>query len=175
MTTQLLIIRIASACLLLSSATISVAKAQDGMSGCEAALAEEMTVSDTSQIVDIVKTVFVAAGADDVAKFDSLIAPGFYLYDGGVRFDGDSIMGLIKRLHAAGARYEWNVTQPDVHVTGSTAWVAHVNRGSVTDSSGSTKPVTWLESAFLQKDGGGWKIVFMHSTRAPAARPAQGQ
>lgn len=157
MTHQLLrITQVASACALLSGASLSVAHAQDvAVSGAE-----------QTRIVDILKTVFVAARTDDVARFDSLIAPGFYLYDGGVRFDGDSIIGFIKRLHAAGARYEWNVTQPDVHVTGNTAWVAYVNRGSVTDSSG-TKPVTWLESAVLEKEARGWKIVFMHSTRAP--------
>src|SRR5271156_5325499 len=78
--------------------------------------------SDSAQIVNVIRTVFVAAQTDDVAKFDSIIAPGFYLYDGGARFNGDSIMGLIKALHAAGKRYEWNVTEPDVHVHGTTAW-----------------------------------------------------
>jgi hypothetical protein len=27
----------------------------------------------------------------------------------------------------------------------------------------------WLESAFLEKQSGTWKIVFMHSTRVPMA------
>jgi hypothetical protein len=29
-------------------------------------------------------------------------------------------------------------------------------------------PQQWLESAFLQKEEGTWKIVFMHSTRVPS-------
>jgi SnoaL-like domain len=120
--------------------------------------------SDSAQIVNVIRTVFVAAQTDDVAKFDSIIAPGFYLYDGGARFNGDSIMGLIKALHAAGKRYEWNVTEPDVHVHGTTAWVAYVNRGSVGDASAMV-PQQWLESGVLEKRDGVWKIVFMHSTR----------
>jgi hypothetical protein len=75
-------------------------------------------------------------------------------------------MALIKQLHAAGKRYEWNVTQPDVHISGNTAWIAYVNQGSLSDAS-STMDQTWLESAFLQKQEGVWKIVFMHSTRVP--------
>jgi hypothetical protein len=124
--------------------------------------------SDQKQVVDTVSTIFTAARADDVAKFDSVIAPGFYIFDVGARFNGDTIMASIKALHAAGKRYEWNVTEPDVHITGNTAWIAYVNKGSISDASG-TLNQNWLESAFLEKQAGTWKIVFMHSTRVPVA------
>jgi ketosteroid isomerase-like protein len=77
-------------------------------------------------------------------------------------------MALIKAQHAAGKRYEWNVTEPDVHISGETAWIAYVNKGSITDASGTVNQ-KWLESAFLEKQAGHWKIVFMHSTRVPIA------
>ena len=124
--------------------------------------------SDQRQVVDTVSTIFTAARADDVAKFDSVIASDFYIFDGGARFNGDSIMALIKAQHAAGKRYEWNVTEPDVHISGNTAWIAYVNKGSITDASGTVNQ-NWLESAFLEKQAGTWKIVFMHSTRVPVA------
>ena len=89
----------------------------------------------------------------------------------GARLDGDAIMTLMKAQHAKGRGYEWNVTEPDVHVIGDTAWIAYVNKGAVKDVSG-TKAESWLESAFLEKRGEVWKIVFMHSTRVPAAPPA---
>ena len=73
-------------------------------------------------------------------------------------------MAFIKAQHAAGKRYEWNVTEPDVHISGDTAWIAYLNKGSITDASGTAKQ-NWLESAFLEKRAGNWKIVFMHSTR----------
>jgi ketosteroid isomerase-like protein len=124
--------------------------------------------SDQTQVVDTVSTIFTAARADDVAKFDSVIASDFYIFDGGARFNGDSIIALIKAQHAAGKRYEWNVTEPDVHISGNTAWIAYVNKGSITDASGTVNQ-NWLESAFLEKQAGTWKIVFMHSTRVPMA------
>jgi Domain of unknown function (DUF4440) len=123
-------------------------------------------VSDQRQVVDTVNTIFTAARVDDVAKFDSVIASDFYMFDGGARFNGDTIMAFIKAQHAAGKRYEWNVTDPDVHISGSAAWVAYVNKGSITDASGTVNQ-NWLESAFLEKQAGTWKIVFMHSTRVP--------
>jgi hypothetical protein len=129
---------------------------------------QKSLTSDQKQVVDTVRTIFSAARADDVAKFDSVIAPGFYMFDVGARFNGDTIMASIKALHAAGKRYEWNVTEPDVHITGNTAWIAYVNKGSISDASG-TLNQNWLESAFLEKQAGTWKIVFMHSTRVPVA------
>ena len=123
--------------------------------------------ADQAQIIDTVSTIFAAARTDDVAKFDSVIASGFYIYDVGVRFNGDSVMAGIKAQHAAGMHYEWNVTEPDVHISGKTAWIAYVNKGSITDASGTAVNQNWLESAFLEKQAGVWKIVFMHSTRVP--------
>ena len=118
------------------------------------------------EVINTLSTVFAAAATDDPAKFDSVIAPGFYIFDGGLRFNGDTIMAFIKAQHAAGKHYEWNVTEPDVHISGDTAWIAYVNKGSITDASGTTR-LRWLESAFLQKQAANWKIVFMHSTRVP--------
>jgi ketosteroid isomerase-like protein len=142
---------------LIFSPKVSTARAQ-----------QKSLASDQKQVVDTVSTIFTAARADDVAKFDSVIAPGFYIFDVGARFNGDSIMALIKTQHAAGKRYEWNVTEPDIHISGNTAWIAYVNKGSITDASGTVNQ-NWLESAFLEKQAGSWKIVFMHSTRVPMA------
>jgi ketosteroid isomerase-like protein len=144
---------------LIFSTIVSTARAQ-----------QKSLTPDQKQVVDTVSTVFTAARADDVAKFDSVIASDFYIFDGGARFQGDSIMALIKAQHAAGKRYEWNVTEPDVHISGNTAWIAYINEGSITDASGTVNQ-NWLESAFLEKQAGTWKIVFMHSTRVPVATP----
>jgi hypothetical protein len=142
---------------LIFSTIVSTARAQ-----------QKSLTPDQQQVVDTVSTVFTAARADDVAKFDSVIASDFYIFDGGARFNGNSIMTLIKAQHAAGKHYEWNVTEPDVHISGNGAWIAYVNKGSITDASGTVNQ-NWLESAFLEKQAGVWKIVFMHSTRVPAA------
>ena len=138
---------------LIFSSSVSNARAQ-----------QNSLTPDQKQVVDTVSTIFTAARTDDVAKFDSVITSDFYIFDGGTRFNGDAIMQVIKAQHAGGKRYEWNMTEPDVHISGDGAWIAYVNKGSITDSSG-TVMQEWLESAFLQKRAGIWKIVFMHSTR----------
>jgi hypothetical protein len=142
---------------LMFSANVSTARAQ-----------QKLTAEQT-QIVDTVSTIFTAARADDLAQFDSVIGSDFYIFDGGARFNGDSVMAFIKAQHLAGKRYEWNVTEPDIHISGNTAWIAYINKGSTTDASGTVNQ-NWLESAFLEKQAGTWKIVFMHSTRVPMAQ-----
>ena len=127
---------------LIFSTIVSTARAQ-----------QKSLTPDQQQVVDTVSTVFTAARADDVAKFDSVIASDFYIFDGGARFNGNSIMTLIKAQHAAGKHYEWNVTEPDVHISGNSAWIAYVNKGSITDASGTVNQ-NWLESAFLEKQAG---------------------
>lgn len=121
---------------------------------------------DQGQVVDAMRTMYVAATQDDLALFHSVTAPGFYAYDLGKRFTGDELMALIRSRHAAGVVYVWRVTEPEVHIDGITAWITYVNRGSITDVSG-TKDVTWLESAVLRKEKDNWRIQFFHSTRVP--------
>src|ERR1700722_11345541 len=123
------------------------------------AVAEEM------KVVETVKAGFVAAGADDLGKFHAVTTTDFYAYDNGTRFDGDALMQAIQKQHAAGYVYEWNVTQPEVHVAGDVAWITYINKGSVKNASG-TQQVMWLESMVLEKKDGKWKIHFVHSTRA---------
>src|SRR5258708_39462470 len=98
-----------------------------------------LLTADQTQIVNTVSAMFTPARTDDVVKFDSVIASDFYIFDGGVRFNGDAVMAFIKAQHAAGKRYEWNVTEPDVRIIGNTACIAYFNQASITDPSG---PVT---------------------------------
>ena len=39
--------------------------------------------ADQKKVVNAVSTMFAAVRTEDVAKFDSAIAPGFYIFDGG--------------------------------------------------------------------------------------------
>jgi ketosteroid isomerase-like protein len=144
---------------LIFSPTISTVRAQQGP-----------LTSDQKQVVDTVSTIFRAASAEDIAKFDSVIAPDFYIFANGSRFNGDAIMGAIKAQHAAGKHYDEHVTEADIHISGNIAWIAYVNKGSITDASGTVNQ-NWLESAFLERKASTWRIVFMHSTRVPTATP----
>ena len=121
---------------------------------------------DADRVTETLKQMYVAATNDDMTLFRSVAAKDFYAFDGGRRLNGDELMELVRTVHKAGKKYVWTVTEPDVHLRCNDAWIAYTNRGSIQDESG-TKNVTWLESAFLHKEAGVWKIQFFHSTRIP--------
>jgi hypothetical protein len=124
------------------------------------------TPADRDQVVEVMRTMYAAASADDLAKFHTVAAPDFYAFDGGTRYDGDALMNMIKTFHDKGIVFVWSITQPQVESDCHLAWITYTNRGSMRDASG-TKNLSWLESAVLQKQSGAWRIRFFHSTRVP--------
>ena len=95
--------------------------------GC-ASVARSANPVEEDGVVDAMRTMYVAAANDDLEKFHEVAAPDFFAFEGGMRFSGDGLMVLIKKLHAAGRLYRWEVTQPEVHIDGATAWIAYVNK-----------------------------------------------
>lgn len=123
---------------------------------------------DNTAVADTLRSMYTAAMARDLARFDTLLAPGFYAFDDGERFDGDAVMKNVMTYQAKGVVFVWSVTQPDVHVHCDQAWIAYVNKGSIQMNPHSTPiPTTWLEAADLKRIDGSWKLVFFQSTRVP--------
>jgi Domain of unknown function (DUF4440) len=121
--------------------------------------------TDSAAVVETMRAMFAAATQDDEASLKAIFAADFYAFDGGGRFDGMELAALIRTAHAAGKSFVWTVNEPDARIEGDWAWIAYLNRGSITDAAG-TVPMTWLESAVLNFDGNRWRIRFFHSTRA---------
>ncbi len=117
-------------------------------------------------IAEVMRQMYVALKADDLAGFQATVSPDFYAFDNGARFTADSLVALIKSLHAAGKRFEWTVNDPEVHVACDLAWITYVNRGSVEDAAGK-RPLAWLESGVLVYSEGRWRLRFFHSTLVP--------
>jgi hypothetical protein len=125
--------------------------------------------SAPGEVLDTIKQMFVAARADDLPALVAVTTADFYAYDGGKRFTAQTLMELIRKLHAAGKHYEWNVTDPEVHIACNFAWVTYVNRGSIEDAAGH-QDLTWLESVILEYDNRQWRARFLHSTRVPGTQ-----
>ena len=124
------------------------------------------TVADKSAVVETLRTMYALAMKNDVAGFDALIAPGFYMYDNGHRYEGDEIMTRVMPGYTQkGFKFVWSVQEPVVEVDCNTAWITYVNKGSITQPDGTKADAAWLESAVLEKRDGRWLLRFFHSTR----------
>lgn len=131
-----------------------------------------VTPADQTAVADTIRTVFKAATQDDLPLFHTVVTPDFYAFDNGERFDGDALMQLVRKLHAEGNVFVWTVNDPAVLLGCNSALVTYVNRGSITSPKG-TMDLTWLESAYMQKQDGHWRIRFFHSTRQQQPVPLQ--
>lgn len=135
------------------------------LSSVSAAHAKTCAPQHNEAVVDAVNQFFEAASHDDDNLFKEVLAPNFYAFDNGKRFDGMQLPQLIKAAHGAGKTYAWSVNDPDVHIACDWAWITYTNSGSVGEPSG-TQPMSWLESMVLHYQGQRWHIQFLHSTRA---------
>jgi ketosteroid isomerase-like protein len=124
-------------------------------------------IEDRDKVIEVVRLMYVALTHDDLGQFNNVASSDFYAFDVGKRLTGNELMELVKNAHAAGKVYVWQVTEPQVHIDGSIAWITYVNRGSLQDAAGK-KELAWLESAVLRKENGVWRIQFFHSTRVPS-------
>ncbi len=146
-------------------AAFALAAALFALSSAIAVRAKACAPERNEAVVDALTQFFEAASHDDDNLFKEVLAPNFYAFDNGKRFDGMQLQQLIKAAHGAGKTYVWSITNPEAHIACDWAWVTYTNRGSVGDASG-TQPMTWLESAVLRYQGKRWHIEFLHSTRA---------
>ena len=125
-----------------------------------------VTLKSVHYTVGAFEAMYAALARDDLDAFHAVATPDFHAFDNGRRYDGDALADVLRAAHASGRTHVWTVTEPEVHVDGDSAWVAYVNRGSITQGQ-ETKAVTWLESVMLRREQGAWKVAFLHSTRAP--------
>ena len=134
------------------------------------ARAADCPSSDGALVVAALTELFAGARADDAARAKAVLAPGFYAFDAGRRLDADALLAGVGAAHKAGRVMEWTVAEPDVHIECGQAWAAWIDKGSIRDATG-TQPVTWLESAALEFQGGRWVIRFFSSMRALSPPP----
>jgi hypothetical protein len=123
-----------------------------------------------AEVVKQVVEMYAGLAADDLTRFRAVVAPGFYAFDGGERYDGDALATLIATAHAAGKRFEWTVSQPVVRIDCTTALLSYTNVGAMGDAT-AMQPRSWLESATLRYTDGIWRLEFFHSTRVPPSAP----
>jgi hypothetical protein len=137
--------------------------------GAGSAQSCKVTESDKTSVAETLRAMYAAATVDDMARLHAVVAPGFYAFDGGVRYGSiDELMGAVKGFQDKGVKFVWRVTEPEVTVVCDEAWITYVNDGSIQMPDGSAPArVKWLESAVLERRGGVWRIVFFHSTRVP--------
>jgi ketosteroid isomerase-like protein len=126
--------------------------------------------SEAEELVATIERVQAALAANDRARLDELLCHDFHAFENGVHMSGRELLEIMSRFHAAGKRYRWSVTSPQIEVQGNLGVVMYVNHGSIVEAPGANPvPQSWLETVLLRRQRSGWCLAFLHSTRAKAA------
>jgi hypothetical protein len=99
--------------LVLISLTVLAASFRMPAQGATPASSKEATA-----VADTMRAMYVAAATDDLAKFRSLIAPGFYAFDNRKRYDGEALMQMVISAHAKGMKIVSDLSKLDFSVGG---------------------------------------------------------
>ena len=130
--------------------------------------------SEAQELVGTIERVQSALAANDRARLDELLCHDFHAFENGVHMSGQELLEVMSKYHAAGKRYKWSVTSPQVEVQGNLGVVIYENHGFIVEAR-DAKPVaqSWLESVVLRRQGSAWRLAFLHSNRtARAAKSA---
>ena len=112
-----------------------------------------------------IKAFFDALRTEDRAAFERVTTRSFDSLDGGARYAGTALLGVVREAHAKGVQLNWSIGPLDTKLRCDVAWSDWENVGSA-GIPPAVKPVRWLESAVLVRQDGNWKIDFFHSQRA---------
>jgi hypothetical protein len=124
--------------------------------------------TDETKVADTMQSLLTAMSQDNLEQFHHVTCPNFYMFDNGKQLSGDELMNVIKEARSSGTSFMFQVTQPQAHVDGNTAWITYTDQGFIADAKGK-KDLKWLESAVLNRTGDGWCIRFFHHTLAPSS------
>ena len=129
--------------------------------------------SEAQELVATIEQVQVLLAANDHARLNDLLSHDFHAFENGVHMNARELLEIMSGYYARGKRYRWSVNSPQVEVEGSLGVVVYVNHGSIVEAPGAA-PVSqsWLETVVLRRQGAGWRLAFLHSTRTRATQSA---
>lgn len=126
--------------------------------------------TDEQDLIQTIERAFEAVGNDDRSGLDRVLCEDFHAFENGIHMTGREMLDLMSKYYAEGKRYRWSVTEAQVEVQGDLGVIVYVNQGSIADAPGADPtPISWLETVLLRRDKSGWRMAFLHSTRAQVA------
>jgi hypothetical protein len=130
--------------------------------------------SEAHEVIATIERVQSALAANDRARLDELLCHDFHAFENGIHMSGQALLEVMSKYYAAGKRYKWSVSSPQVEVQGNLGVVIYVNHGSIVEAHDAKAVAqSWLESVVLRRRNSAWRLAFLHSSRtAKAAQSA---
>ena len=118
---------------------------------------------EPAKVQQAVIQLFDGIAALDETMIKRHVTTDFVLLEDGAVWTTDTLINKLNPLKAARFSRINHLRFIQTDVKGNTAWVAYYNTADMTINE-TKRTANWLESAFLVKQGGIWKIRLLHST-----------
>lgn len=159
---------ILSAILFAATAISPLTQATAGPPVCTASSA------DASAIIETVRAWYDSEIPGDIDQWHAQVTPDFYVFDEGTRSTGDEMFHDVHSMIQSFLRQDPTITRKlslddqRIEVDCNTALATFTLHVSI-DAPQLDKHTesAWLESYWLKKQDGRWRIAFYHTTRMP--------
>ncbi|MBS1661821.1 MAG: nuclear transport factor 2 family protein [Bacteroidetes bacterium] len=120
--------------------------------------------ADQKAVQQAVIGIFDGISAADLQVVKTHATPDLTILENGIVWNMDTVAAKITQLKALTSYHRDNhLDFIQTNINENTAWVSYHNSANVVmNERNSTR--NWLESAFLIKNGGVWKVQLLHST-----------
>ena len=96
-------------------------------------------------------------------RFMAELAPGFFIFEMGERFDAASFDAFITEAAKTIVETDWTFSDFEVELGHDLAHVAYLNHGRFVDAEGHLIYSEWMESVLVVRAEADWKIKFLQS------------
>ena len=124
---------------------------------------QAQNVPEQTSVQQAVIKLFDGIATLDEPMIRQQVTTDFLLLEDGAVWTTDTLMTKLNPLKAVRFSRVNHLDFIQTDVKGNTAWVAYHNTADMTINE-AKRAANWLESAFLVKQAGVWKIQFLHST-----------
>jgi len=114
------------------------------------------------ELKNIVLDYFRALSDKDLQKANSLTTGNFILFDGGLIYNNAVAIDSVKKMGPFTASF--TIDSLNVHVDKKDASAYYFRKADFAFADSTKLSVQFLESATFNKEGGKWKLRFMHSS-----------
>ncbi|HEY0652577.1 MAG TPA: nuclear transport factor 2 family protein [Chryseosolibacter sp.] len=139
------------------------------MKACTTFLFLTLAIASSGQQVaarpeDAIHHVFEALSEGSITKMQDAVTPDVKILEHGVVWTMDSLRFYLTKKRPDDFRRTNSFEFFQSEVSGNMAFVSYHNRADI-HANNKDRIVKWLESAVLVRDGRGWKVKMLHSTR----------
>jgi hypothetical protein len=137
------------------------------MLGCSVSATKSGEMAE-KQVIQIMERFFEILDVDNYQRnlLEEVVTEDFKIFEAGEVMDIERFHAFVTHVDpnvAPLSETSWTLSEFDISLDNDSAHVSYINRGIFKHGDEMTAKLHWMESAYLIKQAGGYKIRFLNS------------